>query len=170
MINKLQLAEIEEEQEQSKDIFKITDKASAEWALRKIAAHKAVIDENISIANAEHERISQWVLKENAKHQMDIEFFENALHEYMKQENLINPECRSIKLPHGTIRLRKMPQKWDFDDEKTINYLEQNYPEMIQIIKKYDKSKVKELVKNTGETWDGLRIEEQPDKFEVEVK
>jgi hypothetical protein len=41
---------------------------------------------------------------------------------------------------------------------------------MIQIIKKYDKSKVKELIKKSGETWDGVSIEEQPDKFEVEVK
>jgi hypothetical protein len=180
MINKLQLAEIK----QAEDIaftatinnitdapaYEITDKAGAEWALRKIASCKAAMRENQEMADAEIQRIREWLESENSELQSSITFFESKLAEYMQKENAQDPKCRSIKLPHGTIRLRKMPLKWEFDDDKTITYLEQNYPDMIQIIKKYDKSKVKELIKKSGETWDGVSIEEQPDKFEVEVK
>lgn len=170
MLNKLQVWDIEEDESvQQIDKFKITDKSGAEWALRKIAAHQTAMTENEELATKEHERIDTWLTNENQKHINGISYLKSMLNEFMLTEVAKDEKCRSIKLPHGTLRMRKMPLKWEFDDVKTIAYLENNYPDMVQLIKKFDKAKVKEIVKKTGEIWDGLQIIEQEDKFEVEV-
>lgn len=174
-MNNLDLAEIYEAEtlieygENEHERFKVTDKASAEWCLRKIAAYKREIQENEELVKAEIQRLNDWLTRVNQQAIERINYLTGLLQEYMMQEVAKDPKCRSIKLPHGTIRFRKQQPEWTFDDEKVLSWLKQNRPDLIQIIEKYNKNDVKKLIKETGEIIDGVEIQFREDKFEVEV-
>lgn len=163
--------EIEEAEEIIQDnSFHITDKASAEWALRKIRAYKQQIKENEELYNAEIQRLNEWLESVNKKANDNIDYFTALLQEYMIKELEKDPKNRSIKLPSGTVRFRKQQPEWQFDEEKVINWLKNNKPELVKVIEKFDKNDVKKIVKETGEIVDGVKIESREDKFEVDVE
>lgn len=163
--------EIEEAEQTIQDnSFHVTDKASAEWALRKIRAYKQQIKENEELYNAEIQRLNEWLESVNKKANDNINYFTALLQEYMIKELEKDPKSRSIKLPSGTVRFRKQQPEWQFEDEKVISWLKSNKPELIRTIEKYDKNDIKKIVKETGEIIDGIKIENREDKFEVDVE
>ncbi len=176
-MNNLEMHEIYEaetqieydEYENEHQKFKVADKASAEWCLRKIAAYKKEMQENQDIVNAEIQRLNEWLTQVNKHSQERIDYLTGLLQEYLTKVAEEDPKCKSIKLPHGTIRFKKQQPEWIYNDEKILKWLKQNKPELIQIIEKYNKNDIKRLVKETGEIIDGVEIQFKEDKFEVEV-
>lgn len=165
-MNKLQLAEIEEVQEVQQG-FRVTDKGNAEWCVRKVQALNVQIAENNALASAEIERVKTWQESENRKAQDDINYFTGLLEQYMREIHEHDSKTRSIKLPHGVIRLKKQQPEFKMDEDKTLKWLKENYPDKVKVVEDFSKADVKKIVKETGEVWDGLEIIERDFKFEV---
>ncbi len=189
-MDKLQLAEIMELQEieidmaedmkKTKERFKIEDKEQATWALRKIRALKAQIEENRKLAIAEIARIDQWEQKENETAKNSINFFESLLYDFAIKERAADPKLKSIKLPHGTIRFRKQQPEYIRDDEKLIKWaITSGEWGLVKINESFDWATLKKEItvvdgkvisNDTGEVIDGVTATDREDKFEVDVK
>ena len=179
-MDNLQLAEIQEVESIEKEGFKIQDKGQAQWALRKISALQAQIDENKALAEKEIQRVKEWEESENKAHEDSIGYFTALLQEYMLKEKSENPGLKSIKLPHGTIRLRKQQPNYIREDEKLIEWAKkENRTELINVKESLKWGELKKEIlnnngqavhKETGEVIEHIQIQERPDKFEVVVE
>lgn len=126
-------------------------------------------------------RINEYREKQIKPVEKQYEYYEKLLRNYtMKELDLSNK--RSVKLPYGTLSLRKQQPKWDYGNEKElIEYLKQyedsnllNKKEVITI----DKKLLKEIAINNGDNVSiqlgednivlpGIQVIEQEDKFSI---
>jgi len=163
-----------------KERFKVTNKDSANWCLRKMRALKAEIEENARIAQEEVERIQQWLQDVNTPLERSMQYFEGLLMEYHMKVYAEDPKIKTIKLPHGTLKMRVQQPEYIRDDEKLLSWLKQNgMNEFVKIIEKPEWGQLKKKVqiagkmvvfKDTGEVIEGVTAQERPPKFSVEVK
>lgn len=183
-MNSLQLAEIKEVETIEREAFKIEDKQQAEWALRKIKAYKAQIDENNTLAEAEIQRVTDWKNSENKAAEDSIGYFTALLQEFMLKEKANDPKLKSIKLPHGTLALKKQQPDYQRDNDKLLESLESlgwssyikkeeiKEAKWADLKKEIDKSiKVVDgkLFTLDGELIEGVEVKERDDKFGVKV-
>ena len=159
---------IPEEQEQ-RERFRIEDKSQAAWALRKMSKIKAEMDENIMTAQAEMERIVGWRDGENEKLQRSVAFFESLLHEYFMQLREDDPKLKTMKLPHGSLKMRAQQPQFEYDEAELLPWVKENLPDAVIVKESVSKTPVKKHIRGTGEMVPGVTITERPEKFSVEV-
>lgn len=107
-----------------------------------------------------------------------LNFFENILKQYLIAETE-NKKSKSIKLPYGTISLRKQQPKYEYKEEKDIiEFIKNLNTEFIssKVVESLDKKAIKQngQVKNGRLYIDGVlvpnvEINEQEQKFEVKL-
>lgn len=176
-MNRLQLSEIDEVETIEKESFTIRDKNQATWALRKIRALKAQIEETNELAEMEIERIKTWQANENQSAEDSIAYFEGLLHDFMLGERVLDPKLKSIKLPHGTMRFRKQQPEYKRDDIGLIGWAKANNKvDLIKVKESLDWATLKKditvtngkaIYNETGEIIEHVEIVEREDKFEV---
>lgn len=159
---------VPEDQEQ-RERFKIESKDQAAWALRKMARIKAEQKENNRVAQAEIDLIVSWRDEENEKLERSISFFESLLHEFFLQLRESDPKLKTMKLPHGTLKMRAQQPQYEYDEEILLSWAKENLPEAVVIKESIAKTPVKKHIQETGELVPGVTIIERPEKFAVEV-
>ena len=164
-IENLGIPEVPEERER----FKIESKDQAAWALRKMSRIKAEIEENNRVAQAEIDLIVSWRDEENEKLERSISFFESLLHEFFLQLRESDPKLKTMKLPHGTLKMRAQQPQYEYDEEILLSWAKENLPEAVVIKESVAKTPVKKHIQETGELVPGVTITERPEKFAVEV-
>jgi len=159
--------------------FRIENLEQASWVFRKISVLKKRQEEIRELAEKEIERIRNWQEAETNKYQRSIEFFESLLQEYIFKERQKDPKFKTVSTPYGKATLRKMPPKWNYDDEKLLTFLKQSgKQQFIRVKEEVNKAELKKVVKvvgdvavdENGEVIEGITIEEQPEKLIVEVE
>jgi phage host-nuclease inhibitor protein Gam len=178
-MNALEIYEIQEvEQLEGKEQFKVTNIDQANWCLRKISALKKKQKENEELAKAEIERIQKWLDKENKQLDDSLKFFEGLLEEYAIVQRQKDSKFK-LSTPYGKVGFRKQQPKWNYDDEKLLNFLKQaDKTEFVRIKEEVNKSELKKKLKiagnlvvdENGEIIEGITIEEQPDKVVIDVE
>ena len=164
-IENLGIPEVPEERER----FKIESKDQAAWALRKMSRIKAEIEENNKVAQAEIERITAWRDEENEKLERSISFFEGLLYEYFMALRQEDPKLKTIKLPHGTLKMRAQQPQYEYDEAQLLPWAKENLPDAVVVKESVAKTPVKKHIQETGEVVPGVTIIERPEKFSVEV-
>lgn len=164
-IENLGVPEIPEERER----FRIETKDQAAWALRKMSKIKAEIDENIMTAQAEIERITGWRDSENEKLERSAAFFEGLLYEYFMALRETDPKLKTMKLPHGALKMRAQQPEFQYDETQLLPWAKENLPDAVVVKVSVSKTPVKKHIKETGEMVPGVTITERPEKFSVEV-
>lgn len=159
--------------------FTIEDESQANWALRKIKQLQDEKEKNVSLANAEIEKIEEWLNATNDQVQQSIDYFQSLLAEYAMEQRKNDPKFKSLKLPNGRIGFRKQQPKWEYDNEKVIEALKASErDDLIRVKEEPDKSAIKKAFKvaenkvinpDTGEVVEGITIEQREDAFSVEV-
>ena len=144
-----------------KEVFQVSDQQTAEWTVRKIAEHRKRQKEVDELLQAELFRLKQWAQKEMEKEENNIAYLESLLIPWAQEQG------KSISLPSGRVRFRKVPDKFIYDDQAVIAWAKQHLPEAVRIKEELEKNTIKAHVKATGELPDGLTIEPQEPKFEV---
>ncbi|WP_031514006.1 host-nuclease inhibitor Gam family protein, partial [Desulfofalx alkaliphila] len=127
-MNALQAKELEGlpiEQER----FEIQDINAANWAVRKIAAAQAAIREREILAQAEIDRIKQWLVGETKELQQTIDFFTRLLEKYHRKQIKADPKNKTIKLPYGTLKMRAQQPQYQRDDAAIKEWARVNRPE-----------------------------------------
>jgi phage host-nuclease inhibitor protein Gam len=164
--------------------FEVTDKSSAEWVMRKISKIKAQIEEDSIISMAQTSpledeiiQIKNWFETENAKHTRSIEFLISMLEPYHRSILEVDPKAKTIKLPHGTMSIKKQQPEYQKNDDVMVDSLtELELEEFIKTKQTPDWSKLKPFTdvvngkvvhKETGAVIGGIVAVDRPDKFTV---
>lgn len=160
-----------------KESFKVTDRSSANWALRKIAQYKKQMEENNLLAEEEIYKIETWNKQMNDEAQQSIDYFQSLLSGYAEEKRKSDPKFKTLKLPSGRIRFKKQQPQYVYDDDIAIESLKKSgHTDFIKVKETVDKASVKKqfTVANgglfdpdTGEMIDGVSVVEREDKLEV---
>lgn len=134
---------------EEKEPFKIDDLSTANWAMSKINELEKTIEEKQEFANLEKQKIDEWLENEEKEPKRSIEYFQGLLTMYLMALRQSDPKAK-ISVPNGTVSTRKKQDKWQWDDEKAIHFFEEEYPDLVQIEKKFNKSDAKKTFKNVG--------------------
>lgn len=186
-MNELQEKELElwdepfsEEEEGQKDVFVIDDLEKANWAFKKINALNARINEKKELAEAEQRRIRNWLDNETKNDFESVEYFEGLLTAYYKQLRQQDPKAK-LTTPYGKVTSRKRQPAWNWDENKAIEYLKANAPQVLQEKITFSKTEAKKLftpieteegyrlIDENGELVDIAEIEFQEDSYTVKA-
>ena len=172
-------------QKQKKENFIIDNDSKANWALRKIRHMKEKQNKNKELAKSQIEKIQEeideiehWLEKENEKIQNNIDFMKSKLKNYAYELKNENPDLKTHNLPFGALKFRKRRPKWNYEDDKLLQFAESNLEEVVKIKKKVDKRKLKKkaevvgekaVLEDTGEVINGIKVVQRPEKFKIDV-
>lgn len=175
-----ELEEVEIFTGQDRDQFKIDNISALNWALRKLSALEAKRKEVNQLADEEVSRIESYRKSELDKLQHSVDFFNSLIAEYAIKRKEEDPNFKSEKTPYGRIGFRKQQPKWEYDDEKVVEFLQKNdYWDLIRIKKEPVKTEVKKLFTphsdgnvydENGQVVEGITVTEQPEKLDVKVE
>jgi hypothetical protein len=154
---------------EEKERFRIETKDQAAWALRKMSRIQAEIEENNRVAQAEIDLIVSWRDEENEKLERSISFFESLLHEFFHSQRESDPKLKTVKLPHGSLKMRAQQPEFQYDETQLLPWAKENLPDAVVVKVSVSKTPVKKHIKETGEMVPGVTITERPEKFSVEV-
>lgn len=173
------LAQSEEVQKEDQEKFKITNIDQLNWAFRKKAAIQAKREEITKIAEAEIQRIKDWLEKETAALDRSEEFFDGLIQDYAMRRRMEDPKFKKEKTPYGSIGFRKQQPKWNYDEEKLIQELKQKgRTDLIRVKEEADKANIKKAFQvvgdrvidpNTGEVVEGIVVEHREDVLKIEL-
>lgn len=171
-----EIDEIIEDGTQEKERFKIENLEAANWAFRKLAAIERKRGEIKELADKETERIKEWQEQEEKGLNNSKEFFEGLLTEYFIRQREVDPKFK-ISTPYGKVSSRKQQPKWNYDNDKVLNWLKENDTELIRIKEEINKVELKkkyqivgnEVVTEDGEIVEGITIENRPDSINIKV-
>ena len=169
VIDQIETFGIPETEGEQKQAFRIESKDQAIWATRKIAQKVKEQRQNLEAAQAEIDRINNWMESENGKLDQEIQFFEALLESYFYRLREEDPKLKSLKLPHGTLKLRKQQPKFEYDEDKLLPWVKENLVSALVIKESVSKTTVKDYIKETGEVVPGVEVEVRPEKFSIEV-
>lgn len=171
--------QLEENQEELRQRFRIETVDQLNWALRKLAAIRAKENEVKKLAEAERERINQWEQRELAGLERSKQFFEALIQEYAAEQRKNDPKWKSTSTPYGKIGYRKQPAKWGYNDEELLNYLKAaGRHEFIRVKEEVNKADLKKalIVKEgraidpeTGEVVPGITVEDPGEKLVIQI-
>lgn len=179
------MAELDEleQAEVTEDRFIVDTPEKADWALYKLRETNETIDQNKKLADKNHERIDEWLERENSKANESKEYFEGLLQEYFTNERAKNPKFK-FSSPNGKLSSRKQQPKWVYEESKLVDVLKDT--EFVTSVPKLEKGLFKKSAKkgldglsvvgnkvvntNTGEVIDGVQIQEQPDKIVISTE
>ena len=163
-------------EEEAKKRFRIESTEQANWAFRKLRAINVKSNEIKELAAAERQRIDEWEKKELSVLENSTEFFEGLLAEYFIKQRELDPKFK-LSTPYGRVSSRKQQPKWNYEDEKVLNWLKENDTELIRIKEEINKVELKkkyqivgnEVVTEDGEIVEGITIENRPDSINIKV-
>ncbi len=132
------------------------------------------------LINQELERVQReyeaYKTKEFNRIDGQIQYFSGLLESYATKE-LQNSKKRSIKLPHGTLSIKKQQDKYDYDEDAILECLKKNKQDKfikVQTVETVNKKDLKkEGFSHNGKLYldnievKGVVITAQPDKFEI---
>lgn len=124
------------------------------------------ISQTFSQAEEESSIINNWALKRSSVIEEKISFLKLKLESFIREEGK-----KTIDLPHGTLKVRKLPDKIEIADMG--KFLEHAKSEMISIVPeslKPDLNKIKAYIKNSGRIPNGVNLIEGKEEFKLTIK
>ena len=134
-------------------------------AIKEIAELEIEIAGIFSQSDRETAIIKEWALKKAATHQERIEMLMRKLECFLREE-----EKKTISLPHGTLKVRKLPDKIDVSNMEI--FLKNAAGELLSVIPeqaKPDLSKIKTFIKMSGKIPDGVTVIEGKEQFSLKI-
>ena len=157
----------------------VKNKSDADFYLRQINKLKQQKEEINEFVDQEIERQLRLYqeYREDRMRPLDnqIAFYENALKTFAMNE-YAETNKKTIKLPNGTLAIKKQQPKYIYKDEQVLEYLqENNYKDYIRTKAEVNKKDLKKnaIVNNNnelvidGKVVPGVVVIPQEDKFEV---
>jgi len=161
--------------------FTIDTDDKAEWALRKIADHRA---ETARLVMACDHAIQQYQEKAKRFREQGEQregYLASLLSNYFDRvPHKSTPTQETYKLPSGTLRLKHQDPEFVREDDKLVKFLEANYPELVKIKKSPDWAEYKKKTtyksdsekvydKDTGELLECVKAVHRASKFQIDI-
>ena len=157
----------------------VKNNSDADFYLRQINKLKEQKEEINKFVDQELERQMRLYqqYKEDRMRPLDnqIAFYEEALRTFAMNE-YAETNKKTIKLPNGTLSIRKQPPKYIYNDEEVLSFLKENnlndYIRVKEEVNKKDLKKATQINNNNqmmidGKEVPGVVVVPQDDKFEV---
>lgn len=166
---------------ESEDGILIRNNSDADFYIKLINRFRREIDEINEFVDAELER--QVRLYESYREERlrpienQIRFYEEALRTYTMNE-LADSNRKSIKLPNGTLAIRKQQPSYNYNEEEVMQFLKENELEQYITTKTTESLNKKDIKKDfivnnnnqlvyNNKIVPGASVEFKDDKFEV---
>lgn len=152
--------------EEDKKKFKVTNAQSANWVFRKIKAINTKLKETDDMYDEEILRMKTWKDKQTKKYEELKAFFDGLITEHVMEEKNKDPKYK-LSTPYGSAYVKTSPEKWVYDEEAVLKWLDKNKKDLIHIEKTIKKKDLKEYAAvingkaidiNTGEEIAGVTI------------
>ena len=157
----------------------VKNNSDADFYLRQINKLKEQKEEINKFVDQELERQMRLYqqYREERMRPLDnqIAFYEEALRTFAMNE-YAETNRKTIKLPNGTLSIRKQPPKYIYSDEQVLSFLKENnlndYIRVKEEVNKKDLKKAAKITNNNqmmidGKEVPGVVVVPQDDKFEV---
>ena len=157
----------------------VKNNSDADFYLRQINKLKEQKEEINKFVDQELERQMRLYqqYREDRMRPLDnqIAFYEEALKTFAMNE-YAETNRKTIKLPNGTLSIRKQPPKYIYNDEEVLSFLKENninnYIRVKEEVNKKDLKKAAKITNNNqmmidGKEVPGVVVVPQDDKFEV---
>lgn len=117
--------------------WQITGTETAAWAMGKVAAAHADLDELKRQAAEWKQRVDEWLEHESAPLVRRIEFFSGHLERYALDVREADPKKKSLVLPSGVVKTRvSNPRVEVVDDEAFVEWAAVNAPDAVRVVRK----------------------------------
>ena len=169
-------------QKDEENNYLINDKHQADYFIKLSKQCNEEIEEIQNYIKEEKARLlnnlEQFELREIEKVKNRQQYYDRALEDFARRE-LEGSNKKSIKLPNGTLAIKKQQPHYEYSDEQFIEWAESYFPELVKITIPEPKKTIdkKELKKRAfiddgvlfidGFEVQGVSVEERSDKFEV---
>ncbi|MCM3208527.1 host-nuclease inhibitor Gam family protein [Paenibacillus illinoisensis] len=172
-----ELDELEQQEHEERQSFKVDSLDSANWVMRKLVALESKRKEVNGLADAEAYRIESYRKTELDKLQRDEDYFRGLLGVYANEQREKDPKFKSIKTPYGSVSFKKQQPKWNYNDKTLLSWLDENgYDHLIRIKWEPVKTDLKKefklhqdgfVVDANGERVEGIEVEFRGDEVVI---
>ena len=124
------------------------------------------VSHNFRQAEDEAKIIHDWALKRNSSIQEKIDRLKLKLEAFIREQNK-----KTIDLPHGILKIRKMPDKVEISDMEA--FLKNASQALITVVPETIKPnlvKIKASIKKTTRVPEGVSVTEGKDEFKLTLK
>jgi len=105
--------------------FKINTPEKADWALRKYAQAKRVVDEYTRQRDDMIARANEWLAEVSKPYLETMRRMELLLQEYHREQLQKNPKAKTIKRPVGTLK-SVTRNKWHYREDDLLKWLKEH--------------------------------------------
>ncbi len=156
--------------------YLINDKSQADYFIKLSKQCEEDINDVKQYIEAEKERylalLENYMIDQITAIEKRKQFYDDALEAYIHRE-LDGTKKRSIKLPHGTLALKKQQPHYTYEDTDIIDWAKEMCPDLVKTNIPEPKTTIdKKKLKEQGEIIDGLLYIDgiQVPGVQVEVK
>jgi len=176
----LQNLGVDIEDEERREVWKIENDSTADWALDKIREAQAEYNRFKWVVGDKVAQLQKALEEEKERMDSEVNFFQGKLCQYFETVPRKASKTQEVyKLPSGRLVKKYKQPKIERDEEKLVAWLEKNQmPELIKIKKSADWATLKKetevvgeriISKNTGEVIEGVTAIPQNPEFIAEV-
>ena len=139
--------------------------AQCDIMLMEISRLESEIEENRKVAEREIKLINDWATKLNLKRTERIDMLKSRLESIMRSQ-----DKKTIKLPHGTMKLRQKPDRVEVVDVEV--FLQNAAKDMVTIIPEQIKpslTNIKKWIKMTNKVPKGVKLVKGEVEFSIKL-
>lgn len=148
--------------------FTVTDHASADWAVRKLARARNWFQQQKDAAEDQIARCNEHVAREKAKLDDDEAFFGGLLETWHRQVLDGDERRKTIHLPSGALKARQLPARVEVIDAEEFVCQHGFDSPLVNVTAKPDLRAIKQAVKD-GEALPGVEVVPGDVRFVVET-
>lgn len=134
----------------SDEPFVVDTIEKAAWAMRKYREAAQRKARNEALAEAEYERIREWLESANRKHDDAMAFFAGHLEGFARAERAEGR--KSVPLPDGTVKTRAKGPSFEIDKPVFLEWAQEHKPDVLKVSYTPSVTAMKDLLAVAGAT------------------
>jgi len=113
------------------DLPALGDIAHVERLLRGVAWRRRKIEQARHLVGTERQRLTDWLSEQ--EHRYDPAFHLAVLEQYHRARLARDPKAKTISLPSGSLVARKLPDRWEFDDDAFLAWAQDHRTDLVRM-------------------------------------
>lgn len=132
----------------STGVFRITTLEHANWAVRKIAQHRARLVEAQALYDTERARLDAWRDDQQARCDGAVEFLQALVRPFHEQRLTEDPKgARTVRLPAGELVARKAPDRLEVAPAEFVAWAQATrHDHLLRVTVAPDKPSIKQAI------------------------
>lgn len=169
---------LDEENDSENSGYVIDDDKKADWALEKIRQEREERDRLINLAKDKIDYYKQEIEKIESRCETSTSYLQSQLAAYFETVKHRKTKTQEkYSLLNGSLVKKYGGYKYDYDDDIFVDYLKNNYPQLVKVIERPQWGEFKKMTEltaegdiintETGEVLGFIKAAKKPDEFRV---